>query len=191
MKIIALNNTIHTNMNFLSDDVNGKIYNNKKKTPKIPNTIIVEKASKKDKDKKNIPKNIESEIEIKLSMIENIIKMFPELKKHKDIIMTELVYPKKEIIDNVLNLHFYNNKIIYIDKSFSQIVDNNGNLIGIWSKKNIKLDYDTMTNILKSMTEIEHDKIDEFICKKKYRITLFSELTEFYNTINNTTILST
>ena len=70
--------------------------------------------------------------EEKIEIIDKILKMFPEMKNQRNIILSEILLPKQPIDDRyILEKIIINNKTYYKDK-YRNIIDTNINLVGMW-----------------------------------------------------------
>ncbi len=112
----------------------------KRGRPKIKGNIIQDHKyndNKSDNEDSHHEQMMTKEIEI----IDKIIKLFPEMKKKRDLILTEIVTPKK-VVDNdyVLERIEINGGIYYKDK-YKCILNSNIEIVGIWEDNGEKCTY--------------------------------------------------
>lgn len=70
--------------------------------------------------------------EEKIEIIDKILKMFPEMKNQRNIILSEILTPKPVIDDRyILEKIIINGNTYYKDK-YRNILDPNVNLVGMW-----------------------------------------------------------
>ncbi|AYV76660.1 MAG: hypothetical protein Terrestrivirus11_1, partial [Terrestrivirus sp.] len=94
-----------------------------------------------------------------IEIVDKILGMFPEMKKSRNLILTEILTPKK-IPDNEYTLEkiIIYGKSYYIDK-YKCILDENIQLVGVWEYK---------TGIIKYHI-FDHDNIIFNEIKNKYK----------------------
>jgi hypothetical protein len=85
--------------------------------------------------KLNNKKKYKKDAVVTNEIVDKIIELFPELKKNKTLILSEVLSPKdKDSGDYLLEKIIVNEKSFYKDR-YRCILDENINLVGIWEFK--------------------------------------------------------
>ncbi len=105
---------------------------------KYQNSLDLKTENENSRNEANISKEIE--------IIDKILKLFPEIKNKRDLILTEIVTPKKPVEnDYILEKIVINGEVYYKDKH-KCILNSNINIVGIWEKTDEKYIYHIFAN---------------------------------------------